>query len=82
MQTKKLSNMTLDPVTNNCTADLATGRNTQSSVTELIQLPDNQEGRTGKTGPASRESGKLWSPQKADGLGKGSACEWHDDITS
>ena len=59
MQAEKLADMTLDTVTHHRSAHLATGGNAQSRLTGAILLPNNQEGRTGKTGPASREFGKL-----------------------
>jgi hypothetical protein len=62
MLTEKLPHLTLDPITHNSPSHLATGCYPQSGIAQQILLTDNQEGRSGKTGPASREPGKLWPP--------------------
>ncbi len=59
MQTKKLTNLAFYPVAHHGTSDLSAYGYAKSRKTILINLPDNQEGRTGKTGPASRESYKI-----------------------
>jgi len=74
MQTEKLPHLPFDPITHHSTSNLTACSNTQAGETELIRLPDNQEGRTGKTGPASREPGKLWPPQEASSLWIRCAC--------
>lgn len=74
MLTKKLTDLALDPITHNSPPYFTTGCHPEPGISVLILLPDNQEGRSGKTGPANREPGKLWPPQKTNGLWIRCAC--------
>jgi hypothetical protein len=74
MLTKKLTDLALDPIAHNSPPYFTTGCHPESGISKLILMPDNQEGRSGKTGPANREPGKLWPPQKTYGLWIHCAC--------
>ena len=71
------AHLALDPVPDHSASYLAAGCYPEPGVIVLIMLPDNQEGRSGYTGPASREPGELWPQQQADRLRVRGTLQWH-----